>query len=153
MHPRNFGSHVTVRPPVSPTDRPSASQAYQCKITQSTGMASYMQFKVLFGKEIAWPPEPVERRNNNKVVSFSTFFLMFALTWIKEKELERAIENKGDEFRRKKNVKIQNRGEKMRNVSGQQGVNEGQWKMKANINTGNKILGKKKYKYIRQFLH
>ena len=89
-------------------------------------MASYMQLKVLFGKEIAWPPELVERRNNNKVVSFSTFFLMFTLTWIKEKELERAIENKRDEFRRKKNVKIQNRGEKMGNVSGQQGVNDGQ---------------------------
>ena len=26
---------------------------------------------------------------------------MFTLTWIKEKELERVIENKGDEFRRK----------------------------------------------------
>ena len=89
-------------------------------------MASYMQLKVLFGKEIAWPPELVERRNNNKVVSFSTFFLMFTLTWIKEKELERVIENKGDEFCRKKNVKIQNRGEKMRNVNGQQGVIEGQ---------------------------
>ena len=55
MHPRNFGIHLTVRPPARPTDRPSASQAYtyQCKITQSTGMASYMQLKVLFGKEIA----------------------------------------------------------------------------------------------------
>ena len=33
-HPRKFGDHVTVRPP----DRPSPPQAYQCKITQSTGM-------------------------------------------------------------------------------------------------------------------
>ena len=41
-HPRNFGDHVTVhRPPT--TDRPSAPQAYQCKITQSTGMATQMQ--------------------------------------------------------------------------------------------------------------
>ena len=47
---------------------------------------------------------------------------MFTLTWIKEKELERVIENKGDEFRRKKHVKIQSRGEKMRNASGQQGA-------------------------------
>ena len=59
---------------------------------------------------------------NNKVVSFSSLFLMFTLTWIKEKELERVIENKGDEFRRKKHVKIQSRGEKMRNASGQQGA-------------------------------
>ena len=35
---------------------------------------------------------------------------MFTLTWITEKELERVIENKRDEFRRKKNMEI----EKMR---------------------------------------
>ena len=37
--------------------------------------------------------------------------LMFTLTWITEKELERVIENKGDEFRRKKKMKIQSGGE------------------------------------------
>ena len=42
--------------------------------------------------------------------------------WIKEKELERVIENKVDEFRRKKNMKIQSGGEKLRNASGQQGI-------------------------------
>ena len=46
---------------------------------------------------------------------------MFTLTWITEKELERVIENKGDEFRRKKNMEIQSGGEKMRNATGQQG--------------------------------
>ena len=51
---------------------------------------------------------------------------MFTLTWITEKELERDIENKGDEFRWKKNMEIQNGGEKMRNASGQQGENERQ---------------------------
>ena len=40
-------------------------------------------------KEIAWPPGLLERKNNNKVVSFSTLLLMLALTWITEKELER----------------------------------------------------------------
>ena len=49
---------------------------------------------------------------------------MFTLTWITEKELERVIENKGDEFRRKKNMEIQSSGEKMRNAGGQQGENE-----------------------------
>ena len=75
---------------------------------------------------------------------------MFTLTWITEKELERVIEYKGEEFRRKKNMdwEIQSGGEKMRNASGQQGENERQWKIKANMNTGNKILGK----HIRQFL-
>ena len=70
---------------------------------------------------------------------------MFTLTWITEKELERVIENKGDE----KNMEIQSGGEKMRNASGQQGENERQWKIKANMNTGNKVLGKHK----RQFVH
>ena len=47
------------------------------------------------------------KKNNNKVVSFSALFFMFTLTWVTEKELERVIENKGDEFRRKKNIEIQ----------------------------------------------
>ena len=51
-------------------------------------------------------PNFQKEKNNNKVVSFSTLFLMFTLTWITEKELERVIENKRDEFCRKKNMKI-----------------------------------------------
>ena len=51
---------------------------------------------------------------------------MFTLTWITERELERVIENKGDEFRREKNMEIQSGGKKMRNASGQQGENERQ---------------------------
>ena len=96
-----------------------------------------------------WPPGLLERNNNNKVVSFSALFFMFTLTWITEKKLERVIENKGDEFRRKKHVEIQSGGEKMRNASGQKGENERQGKVIANVNTGNKILGK----HIRQCLH
>ena len=61
-----------------------------------------------------------------KVVSFSQVFFMFTLTQITEKELERVIENKGDEFRGKKNMEIQSGGEKMRFASGQQGENERQ---------------------------
>ena len=59
-------------------------------------------------------------------MSFSTLFLMFTLTWIIEKELERVIENKRDEFCRKKNMKIQSGGQTMRNANGQQGEREGQ---------------------------
>ena len=63
-----------------------------------------------------------EKNNNNKVVSFSALlFFMFTLTCITEKELKRVIENKGDEFRRKKNMEVQSGGEKMRNASGQRG--------------------------------
>ena len=68
-------------------------------------------------KEITWPSGLLERKNNNEVVSSSALFFMFTLTWI-EKELERVIENKGEEFRRKKNMEIQSGGEEMRNVSG-----------------------------------
>ena len=46
-------------------------------------------------------------------------------------------------------MESQSGGERMRNASGQQGENERQWKIKANMNTGNKILGK----HIRQFLY
>ena len=81
------------------------------------------KFQIIW-KEITWPPRLLERKNNNKVVSFLALFLMFTLTWITEKELERVIENEGDEFRRKKNIEIQSGGEKMRNASGQQGENE-----------------------------
>ena len=66
-----------------------------------------------------------------------------------EEELERVIENIGYEFRRKKNMEIQSRAEKMRNANGQQGENERQLKIKANVNTGNRILSR----HIRQFLH
>ena len=59
-----------------------------------------------------------------KVVSFSALFFLLIITWITEKELERVIENKGDKFRRKKNMEIQSGSEKMRNASGQQGENE-----------------------------
>ena len=74
-----------------------------------------MRLKVLF-----------RRKNNNKVVPFSALFFMFTLTWTTEKELERVIENKGDEFRRKNNMETQSGGEKMRNASDQQGENERQ---------------------------
>ena len=66
------------------------------------------------------------KKSNNKVVSFSAVFFMFTLMWIREKELERVTENKGDEFRRKKDMEIQGSGEKMRNASGQQGESEQQ---------------------------
>ena len=66
------------------------------------------------------------RKNNNKVVSFSALFFMLTLTWTTEKELRRVIENKGDEFRRKKNMKIHSGGEKMSNASGRQSENERQ---------------------------
>ena len=46
-------------------------------------------------------------------------------------------------------MEIQSGGEKIRNASGQQGENERQWKIQANMNSENEILGK----HIRGFLH
>ena len=80
-------------------------------------MATQMRLKVLFGRKSHGRPD------NNKVLSFSALFFVFTLAWITEKELERVIENKGDEFRRKKNMEIQSGGEKRTNASGQQGEN------------------------------
>ena len=73
--------------------------------------------------------------------------VFFAVIW--EKELEGVIKNKREEFCRNKNMKIQSSCETMRNASGQQGENKRQWKIKANMNMGDKILGK----HMRQFLH
>ena len=64
-----------------------------------------------------------KKKRTTKSCLFRRYFL-FTLTWITEKKLERIIENKGDEFRGKKNMEIQSGGEKMRNTSGQQCGNE-----------------------------
>ena len=66
------------------------------------------------------------KKQQQSRVFFDVIFFMFTLTWITEKELERVIENKGDEFCRNENMEIQSGGEKIRNASGQQGENERQ---------------------------
>ena len=73
---------------------------------------------------------------------------MFTLTWITENELERVTETKRDEFCGKKNMKIQSGCETVRNASGQQGENERQRKIKANMKAGDKILGKQAHTTI-----
>ena len=73
------------------SDRPSAPQAYQCKITQSTGISTHMQLKVLFGRKSHGRPDFKKEKTTTK-----SLFFMFTLTWITEKELERVIENKGN---------------------------------------------------------
>ena len=52
---------------------------------------------------------------------------MSTLTWILRKQLEREINNNGDQFRWKKNMRIiHSGGEKMRNASSYQSENERQ---------------------------
>ena len=61
------------------------------------------------------------RKKKQQQSLFRRYFL-FTLTWITEKELERVIKNKEDEFRWKKNMEIQSGNEKITNASGQQGA-------------------------------
>ena len=50
-------------------------------------MATQRQLKVLFGRKLHGRPDFLREKINNKVVSFSTLFLMFTLKWKTEKEL------------------------------------------------------------------
>ena len=60
-----------------------------------------------------------KKKQQQSRVFFALFF-MFTLMWITENELERVIENKGDE--QLTLIEIQSGGEKMRNASSQQGA-------------------------------
>ena len=126
--PRKFGNHVSVhRVSERASDRPSVRTiGIPMKNNSINRYGNPNAIQGYIWKEITWPPGLLERKNNNKVVSFSALFFMFTLTWITEKELERVIENKGDEFRRMKNMEIQSGGGKMRNARGQRGENERQ---------------------------
>ena len=85
-----------------------------------------MQLKVLFGRKSHGRPEFQKEKTTTKSCLYRRYFFMLTLTWIRDKELERVIENKGNELRRKKNMEIQSSGENMGNASGQQGKNEWQ---------------------------
>ena len=52
MDPRRFGSHVTTSPPALASVR---TTAYQCKMTQSTGMATQMELEVFGAKSRGHP--------------------------------------------------------------------------------------------------
>ena len=78
-------------------------------------MATQMQLKVLFGRKLHGRPDFYKEKTTTKSCLFRRYFLT-------EKEPERVIENKGDEFRKKKDMEIQSGGEKMRNASAQQGA-------------------------------
>ena len=83
-----------------------------------------------------------KKKQQQSRVFFNVIFDVYTHVDNRETELELVSENKREEFCRKKNMKIQSGCETMRNASGQQGETERQWKIKANINKGDKILGK-----------
>ena len=86
-------------------------------------------------KKIAWPPGLLERgKNQQSRVFFDVIFDVY--THVNNRE--RARETK---FVGRKTRKFHSGGEKMRNASGQVKMS-GSEKIKANMNTGNKIFGK-----------
>ena len=67
-----------------------------------------------------------KKTTTTKSCLFGVIFYVYTITWTTDKELERVFENKGDEFRREKNMEIQSDGEKIKQRkrparSGQQG--------------------------------
>ena len=68
-----------------------------------------------------------KKKQQQSRVFFGIIFYVY--TNVENRERARASYwNKGDKFRRNKNMEIQRRGEKMRNASVQQGENGQQWK-------------------------
>ena len=74
MHPRNFGSHMTIGPPARPPIRPQHRHANVKKLKQQVWQPKCNSRFYLAGKRMA--AGLLERKNNNKGVSFSTLFLM-----------------------------------------------------------------------------
>ena len=122
VHPRNFARakiRATGAPWVKKCGKPpirenlvitwprtrTASQANQCKIIQSTWWQTKCNSRFYLERNRMAARNLV--RKDNKCVSFSRSFFMFTLAWITEKELEREIENKRDEFCMKKNMRLQ----------------------------------------------
>ena len=94
-----------------PSDRPSAPQAYECKITQSMGMATQMQLKVIL-REIAYSHRRLvkqrqlksqqRRKRTAEIVSVSVLSKVFGLEklscpqiWNIEQEKDRETEKVG----------------------------------------------------------
>ena len=71
MHPRNL---VVTWPYVHPAARPSARQAHQYKITQSTGMATQMQLKVYLEGHRMSARTFRERKKQQRRVFFDVIF-------------------------------------------------------------------------------
>ena len=118
MHPRSFGSDNIVRTEYvhtfTPSCKPDWNFAFQVpahfggkshnhlaceRRGAATGNASAVR------RLITTQTFREKRKTTRPILSFK-FILISTLTWITEKELEREIKNKGDQFRWKKNVTI-----------------------------------------------
>ena len=141
MHLRNFGSHVTLRLPDCPAVRTTG--------TQSTGMAPKCNSRFcLEGNRMAiWTFRG--RKKNTKVVSFSTLFFMLTHSVIC------GLQKKSDSKQRRRISLEETHGNFIAAVrkwemlaASKVKITERREKIKANMNSGNKIFGK----HIRQFL-
>ena len=96
MHPRNFGSGQSsarstyVRPPLHES---------------RDEILHFEHPRVSAVNRIAFRTQEIKATTTKPILCFE-LILMSTLTWITEKELEREIKNKGDQFRWNKNKKI-----------------------------------------------
>ena len=90
-----------------------------------------------------------KQKTTTKSCLFYVIFFFFLIFFLPEEELERVIENKGGEVRRKKNMEIQSSGEKMRNASAQQGAAS---KVKMSGSEKYREHEHRKGNHLRQFL-
>ena len=97
MHPRNFGSEKIVRkrPYVRPPIGVSRGEILHFKYPRVSAL-----------NRIATRTFRYKTTTTTKTILSFDLILMSTLTWITEKELEREIKNKGDQFRWWNNIKI-----------------------------------------------
>ena len=98
------------------TDRPSAPQAYQCKITQPTGMATQMQLEVILaGNHIAnrilWSRLTTEESIKTKRESRNCFCILVVLSF----KLRLIVMSTNLEYREKVGDRLAKRNEKKSN--------------------------------------
>ena len=87
-------------------------------------MATQMQLKFyLEGNHMAARTFRKKKQQQGRVF-FGVIFHVYTNVDNRERARASYWKKKGDEFRRKKNMKIESGGEKMRNASGQLGENE-----------------------------
>ena len=137
MHPRNFDSHLTGRPP----DRPSAPLAHQYKIIQSSGMATQMQLEVLVqGNRMAAGLLEREKKQQQIRVFFDVIFDVY----IHVDNRERA---KASDWKQRRKISLEEKHEnfmaevrKWEMLEASKVKMSGSEKIKVNMNTETKSL-------------
>ena len=147
MHPRNFGSHMTIRPPARPPIRPQHRHA-NVKKNSNNRYGNPNATQGFIWQENAWPPGLLERKNNNKVVSSSTLFLMCTLTWNRERVRVSDCKQRRRISLQEKHENVMAAVRKWEMLAASKVKMSGSEKIKRERNTSNKIF----VEYIRQFL-